>query len=287
MKVIDKGKMRTIEFNSFDEFLHEVRTKPREEDNNSASADNSAKKKWDMNAGWDGANELASRGWKAGLTKMARVRSLVELPDQSDRSIQAQPFFSDEGDEVDIDRYLAGETECMIQFTPELTPSYGRVAKVIVNLAASCGVDSDTMYRRGAAACILIDALESAGVRCEVWVMPNTEKGRQHTFHSKVLVKRPDEHVEPDRMAFMLAHPAVMRRLGFRLVEQQPPDTWGKITWQGYGRPDDITEAEQQEAGTIYFGRQYSQYHTDEDMVREVNRILAKYLEVKETPEYA
>jgi hypothetical protein len=81
-------------------------------------------------------------------------------------------------------------------------------------------------------------------------------------------------------MAFMLAHPAVMRRMAFRLVEQQPPSTWGKITHQGYGRPDDIPQAEQQEAGTIYFGRQYSEYHTDDDMVRSVNRLLAKYLEV-------
>ena len=286
MKVIDKDTLRTIEFSSFDEFLHEVRTKPALDRNGRHSETNDASKRWDLEAGFDGANELASRGWKEGLAKMAKVRSLVELPDQSDRSIQAQPFFSDEGDEVDIDRYLAGEPECMIQFTPELTPSYGRVAKIIVNLAASCGVKSGTMYRRGAAACILIDALESAGVRCEVWVLPKTSSSGGDSFHTRVLVKRPDEHVEADRMAFMLAHPAVMRRLGFRLMEQQGPP-WGDFTHAAYGTPADIPSKEREEEGTIYFGRQYSAYKNDADMVREVNRLLAKYLETQEAPEYA
>lgn len=293
MKTIDKrtgeegGKTRTIEFDDFDDFLHTVRTVPRSSGAGDSSESNNESKTWDMNAGWDGANEMANRGWSDGLAKMARVRDLVDMPDQSDRSIQAQAFYSDEGDEVDIDRYLDGEPECMIQFTPELTPSYGRVAKIIVNLAASCGISSATQYHRGAAACILIDALESAGVRCEVWCLPFCSREGKNRFVSKILVKRPDQHVEPDRMAYMLAHPAVMRRLGFRLLEQQEKP-WVKWTECGYGSPYDLPNSETEEDGTIYFDRQYGGYDNERDMIRSVNKLLKKYVTTDmETPEYA
>jgi hypothetical protein len=283
----DGGKTRTIEFNDFDDFLHTVRTAPLNSEARASSRTTSKSERWDMSAGWDGANELANRGWSAGLAKMARVRDLVDLPDQSDRSIQAQAFYSDEGDEVDIDRYLDGEPECMIQFTPELTPSYGRVAKIIVNMAASCGVDAATQYHRGAAACILIDALESAGVRCEVWCLPFCSREGRDRFVSKILVKRPDQHVEPDRMAYMLAHPAVMRRFGFRLLEQQGRP-WVKWTKDGYGHPMDLPRSETEEDGTIYFDRQYGGYGNERDMIRSVNELLKKYIITdKETPEYA
>jgi len=295
MKTIDKpteggkgGMTRTIEFNNFDDFLHTARNVPRHRSSGKASETHGPSERWDMDAGWDGANELANRGWSDGLAKMARARDLVDMPDQSDRSIQAQAFYSDEGDEVDIDRYLDGEPECMIQFTPEITPSYGRVAKIIVNLAASCSVSAATQYHRGAAACILIDALESAGVRCEVWCLPFCGRNGHDRFVSKILVKRPDQHVEPDRMAYMLAHPAVMRRLGFRLLEQQEKP-WARWSKGGcYGSPIDLPKSETEEDGTIYFDRQYSGYDSEEDMIRSVNWLLKKYVTTDmETPEYA
>ena len=283
MKTIDNetGTDRTIEYGNFDEFLHEVITTPPLKGNNNHSLSSTATQRWDMGAGYDGAKRLADNGWAEGLATLGQVRSLVDIPDQSDRSIQPQPVWSDEGDEVDIDRYLDGETECMIRFTPEVTPSYGRVAKVLVNLAASAGVDSATQYRRGAAACILIDALEGAGVRCEVWCLPFCGRSGDNNFTAKVLVKKPDEHVEPDRLAFMLAHPAVMRRLGFRLLEQQPAP-WGKWTKGGYGSPVNCSRSEQEEDGTIYFGAHAEAFETEESMVKAVNRLLAKYVDTGE-----
>ena len=287
MKIVTNKAERIIDFNDFDEYLVQC-AKDGRDDNDRSSYDDDHKpsKSWDMNAGFAGAIDLSRNGWAVGSKRMAKVRSLVSLPENSDRSIQPQPIWAEDGDEVDVDRYLAGEEDCMIQFVPELTPSYGRVAKIIVNLAASCDINSDTQFRRGAAACVLIDALEGAGVRCEVWSLPFWGSHGNTLFGARVLIKRPDEHVEPDRMAFMLAHPAVMRRFGFRLLEQQE-GVWGEMSWKSYGSPADLPMEQREEEGTIYFGRQYGCFGSDAGMIEEVNRLLAKYLELEPEGEVA
>lgn len=287
MKTVTNKCERIIDFEDFDEYLVQCGKEGLGDNARGSYDDNNApRQSWDMNAGFAGAQELSRNGWAAGVKRMAKVRDLVNLPDASDRSIQPQPEWAEDGDEVDVERYLAGEENCMIRFVPELTPSYGKVAKIIVNLAASCGIDSDTQFRRGAAACVLIDALEGAGVRCEVWSLPFWGKAGYDLFGARVLIKRPDEHVEPDRMAFMLAHPAVMRRFGFRLLEQQE-GVWGKMSHRCYGSPEDLPKQEQEEEGTIYFGRQYGCYGSDAGMIEEINRLLAEYLELETEGEVA
>ena len=88
-------------------------------------------------------------------------------------------------------------------------------------------------------------------------------------------------------MAFMLAHPAVMRRLGFRLLEQQDPAKWGDWTHNAYGTPADLPEKERNAEGTIYFDRHYGGLGSDDEMIKKVNELLAKYLETNEAPQPA
>ena len=279
MKIIgnEDSQMR-VTFDSFGEFLKYVKETPRHDGAGDSSTRITAKDKWDLSCGWDGAFELANRGWSKGLDKMSKARSLVNIPEHSDQSMQMKPFNEVSGDEVDVGMYLTGEPECMIDYQLRLTPSYGKVAKVIVNCSASCNVNSGIMFRRGAAACILIDALESAGVRCEVWTMPMVTESRKTQFTSEVLVKKADQHLEPDRLAFMLAHPAVLRRLGFALLEKFG-GAMASMSMAAYGHCLELPKDEQNEDGTIYFKDQCSGYSTDKEMILTVNELLAKYVE--------
>lgn len=263
-----------VEHDNFDEYLSYIKDTPIKSGNGKQSKDNSPKPKWDLNAGFDGAMELARKGWPEGLKKINRARQLIDIPEHSDQSMQMRSFNAVSGDEVDVGLYLSGEPECMTDYQLKLTPSYGKVAKIIVNCVASCSVKAATMQHRGAAACILIDALESSGVRCEVWMLPTTSE----VFYSKVLVKKADQHVEPDRMAFMLSHPAVLRRLAFKEQETYGGKVGQETKW-GYGTPTDLPKEEREEDGTIYFGRYYSGYDTEKDMVKTTNSLLAKYVE--------
>ena len=266
------------EFASFGAFVEQVK-KPGHERNGTSSV-NSFGLEWSGGHTFDECIELAKTGWPDGLARMQKLTKLIEVP-KGARNFEPQPVLALAGDEVDVGLYLTGEPECMTDWHMEETPTFGKVVKVIVSQAAMGSVSPDTMFRRGAAAVLLVDALESCGIRCEVWVLPKcnaTSKGK-FRFYGKVLVKKAEDPVELDRLAFMLAHPGVLRRLGFRLMEQEDPDTWaGKQTHNGYGSSKELVEA-MQEDGTIYFGCQNPAYRNEEAMIAEVQRILDKFLE--------
>ena len=263
-------------FNTFGDFVKQV-SKPGHSENGKSSSKKASS--WHMNASWDDAIRMATDGWPEGLKKMQKATELLEVP-SSERNYEPQPMAALAGDEVDVGLYLSGEPECMTDWTMAETPSFGKVAKIVVNCSASCGVSTELMFRRGAAAVLLVDALESCGIRCEVWVLPwcSGEGERKPVHFCEVLAKQADDPVELDRLAYMLAHPVVMRRLGFRLMEQEKPDSWaGKETHGGYGFPSEVPALEHEE-GTIYFGAQSLVYSNEEKMVLAVQELLNKFL---------
>jgi len=266
-------------FDTFGDFVDQVK-KPGYSKNNNASR--KAASDWHMGASWGDAIKMAAEGWPEGLKKMQKATELLEIP-SSEKNYEPQPMAALAGDEVDVGLYLSGEPECMTDWTMVETPSFGKVAKIVVNCSAAAGVSTDAMFKRGAAAVLLVDALESCGMRCEVWVIPwsSGETPKEPSFYCEVLAKRADDPVELDRLAYMLAHPVVMRRLGFRLMEQEKPDSWGgEATHEGYGYPTEVPTLENEE-GTIYFGAQSLVYRSEEEMVLAVQELLNKFLKTE------
>lgn len=64
-----------------------------------------------------------------------------------------------------------------------------------------------------------VEGLEGAGFRCEITVIFCSDMDGQSGQSTTVLVKRAEEPIEPDRMAFVMTHPAVFRRLCFGVFE--------------------------------------------------------------------
>ena len=277
MKIVSGNTKKHIrvKHDDFDSYLDYVFNTPVKAGNGRDSKNADATERWDFGVGWDGAVELASKGWEQGVKNMNKYRELVDVPEHTDRGMHMRSFNDLSGDEVDVGLYLSGEPECMTDYRLQLTPSYGKVANIVVNLSTSCSVSAKTMSLRGSAACILIDALEGAGVRCEVTLVTLC---CQH-ITSEVVVKKPDEHMEPDRMAFMLAHPATFRRFGFKEMETFDGKVGQLTRNRTYGRPRNLPEKEREADGTIYFDCQYGGYHSEKEMVQSVNNLLAKYVD--------
>jgi len=273
--------MIEYKFDSFEEFLKEstkplppVGSKSRKVGplgRGTRASTKSAGQRWDLNAGWDGAVKLARNGWPEGLERMQNILSKAELP-QGPRSYEPMPVASLAGDEVDVGAYLSGEPECMTDWTMVETPTYGKVVKLLVHLTANAEVTADALFRRGAMAFLIVDQLESIGIRCEVWGLTKCSVAASQKFISQVCIKQADQQAEPDRMAFMLAHPAVFRRFGFRLMEL---DNRYKIN--DYGRsinpPDHYLTDD-----VIYLGGDYLGFNNDEEVIAGAKELAKKYL---------
>jgi len=279
-------------FDSYESFIRQA-IKDGNPKNGKSSTSQDRKHSWDMGAGWEGTLELAKRGWPEGLKRIQKAAELLKLP-VGEKSYDPRQVLAVSGDEVDVGLYLSGEPECMYDYEMLETPSFGKVAKIIVNLAGSAGVKAETMFKRGAAAVLLIDALEQSGIRCEVWALPKSTSGDgepvergsgKGAFVVHVCVKQADDPVELDRLAFMLAHPAAFRRLGFRIMEQEDEMSFGgRATRSAYGCTMELPEKERSEAGTIYFGGQFlGRLSSEAAMVAEVQKVLGEFLETETT----
>lgn len=97
-----------------------------------------------------------------------------------------------------------------------------RIMRLITNQAASSSMSADDMFARGAVVCAATALLDAAGVLTEVW------QGSQSTIYNRtpafriqtrVCLKRADERLDYDTIAFMLAHPASQRRLVWTVRE--------------------------------------------------------------------
>lgn len=209
----------------------------------SRKADSQHGAQWSGTDTFEEAVELAKRGWPEGVKKIKENVHIIErfiAPKQPRKDLA----FDVRGPGlVDFDRYFQGRPDPFV-VTEEREDQAGQsvtIVPILFNISASCGVDVETMYRRGAAVCALIDILEHYKIRCEVklvakinnsgWRRRGQQGDDMHAFMCQV--KKAEEPLDIDRMAFALCHAATFRRLMFSLMEEHIPDLS-----PGYGYPD-------------------------------------------------
>lgn len=174
------------------------------------------------------AVQLSQVGWPEGTGKVVKHREGMDAFVTAAVSAKTRQHGWDlTGDYIDIGRYMTGEPEvfgCEIDNGESLN---GKVVSIRLNASVSGAVKPETICARGVTVLVAVDLLESLGVRCEVYVSSGAEAAwsgagndpaLEH-YDFNVLVKRSSEPVDPDRLAFAVAHPAFFRRLGFRCEE--------------------------------------------------------------------
>lgn len=138
------------------------------------------------------------------------------------------------GDSVDMGRYMQGDPECMIDYEEVSAARMGRVVRILINGSFSCGVRAETIRQRGAMVVALCEVMSKIGVGLEVWLENSTAS---HDKVHSTLIKLHDskERIDIDNLMFAIAHPSMLRRIGFSVMEQSK---WGpapEITRRGGG----------------------------------------------------
>ena len=243
--------------------------------------------KWYGTQSYDDALHFARDGWPDGLKRIELMRASLRKVPISAKAERLAGHFAEAGDEVEVGRYLEGEPEHMIEFMPQFVPAAGRIVKLVCNVSASCGVSADSMFRRGAAAVLLADAIEQSGLRAEILIVSagDNSDGRRPGLDFRVPLKTADQPLEIDRVAFLMCSPSIFRRFMLRAMEQLTPQQFREHAGQCHTLPknasvagDDVVLVDAMQWG---FG---NQLNTDADAVAFVNNILAEYLELEPQP---
>lgn len=185
---------------------------------------------WNGKTGsFDDAVALVRTGWPEGAAKVAEWRNRLGGFLSAATAAKSKSFAWDvTGDFVDVGRYLTGEPECCGSEQDYGESNKSRVVSIRLNNCVSGSLSGDCIVARGVAVLVAVDLLESLGIRVEVVVGQATstvgrgaDAGSTPGLHldANVVAKRAAEPVDVDRLAYVIAHPAYFRRLGFKFCE--------------------------------------------------------------------
>lgn len=233
-----KGERFTYHADSWDEFVADLKSKPVKPEwgDDLASVDSS--EKFTGSKSFEHSMELAEHGCpttREAIHSASFKVSTDRLPEWDTAPVGVFPC---------IPAYAAGVPEDM--FTPSEwgmeTPK--PVVRIVVNITVAAMVDKQYIINRGAAIVQLIDRVQLAGQRVElVAVFHANGRNADHPndkYEYSVTVKRAEEPVDLDRIAYAIAHPSMLRRSMFRIMEQMVP-----YRVSGYGTATDFRDSVQ------------------------------------------
>lgn len=204
---------------------------------------------WSGARTYEDADRLARTGWHEGAERIApMVATLTEMVRPKRRKLEYASSPVGPGS-LSMGRYLMGHPKPYdrrresSEFEDVAAPR--GVLRIVVNMTSSSSVSAEQYFAKGAAACALVDCLETDGFRVELVLYMGSKviKG----VHVYVTIKQADQHLEPDLVAFALANPAAYRRLGFSMWEKAPGDIRANCRISrngGYGRCNDRRDGE-------------------------------------------
>ena len=274
-----KNNMAFVEsFASWGEFLDAVDRPTDMNPRERASRENEEDKRWDLNAGFEGAKKLARNGWLEGSKDV--IRSAVKFAEDLIGRIQLERwnYEVEASGNLDVARFLDGEPEAWLRITERETET--KSATIVLNIGASGDVDAEVMKTRGVMAANIAVALEAAGVKTRIILAKVTMNHGSRRTEFYITLKEFGELLDIDSLIFALAHPATLRRLFFSYEE-----TWeaklrqefgiGGGMFGGYGHSE-----ESYYQGDIYFDkvRGYEEWaHSPKEMEKFIRKNLEKF----------
>ena len=163
--------------------------------------------------GWDGVTDKVSDFGDKLTHLMTNMRPYANALE-----------FSEDGDWVDIGKYLDGELDECFASLVNGNPVPVRSLNMIVNITANSVVKADAMQMRGAAIAYLVDWFRANGVNIQLWAAMYSENvpgGKLGDSVNTLHLHKIDtaEGYSLNQLASYIALPDFMRRGGFALEE--------------------------------------------------------------------
>lgn len=179
------------------------------------------------------AEKLIGSGWTLGRDQLVESIKTVNIGENIVYN-KHLPIHDVVGHSPDVPRAIIGLPDAMMD--TEIIPQKAKVINAIVSNSASWNYSTESIMQRGAAILKYIQEIEKNQVRICIWVVTSTVHDNEWvSCYTKV--KRAEEPINLRRIAFPIAHPSMLRRIFFRVLETTPVTTRG---WNyGYGRPND------------------------------------------------
>jgi len=205
-------------FGSITELARFISDNEGSENTHRSSKSSRASKEWSMGINYEDTLTMARNGghWPEGAEQLQSV-SVQDAASTLADMIAPEIINDVTGGAVDIGAYLSDDPECFLRVDDEQA-QVRPVIRIAVELAVAGRIPAVDAMNRGRAVLAMVEALELQGHSTELVGTFITYQGHIR-YECHTVCKQAGEPWNPSAVAFMLAHPAFSRRLGFRMVE--------------------------------------------------------------------
>jgi hypothetical protein len=192
------------------------------------------------------ARALFAKGWKEGADRAESLRRSLDGLIPSGTIARRTRSFGDEGDEIRLDRALAGDWDRAWESRTISQQRDSNVISIATGWIASGATNHNDLLWNAIQLIVLSDALEEAGWRVELRAIDGTYTYSHHGYLQMfdVMMKRPEEPMRSDIIAATIGHGGVYRTLGFVAMWTCP-----KRQQESLGRCIGISESSKHEIG--------------------------------------
>ena len=206
------------------------------------------------------ALDLALYGWTEGRDRAAQLANRIVESVTGSHGVASRwrSQTGVTGSRPHVPNAIAGKPNSMIRYTRQ--PVAHPIVSVVLNLGASGDITGEEMISRGAATAALVDVLEATGRRCEVIGVSRVSSSTDYrdTLEYRITLKRAQDALDADVMAFALSNPAMLRRLVFSARETEDTTTRKRIGIPGgYGQPQDTDDRGDVYVPAMKYGQRY------------------------------
>ena len=176
------------------------------------------------------SQQLAISGWAEGRDAMDADVQFAKAKEASFKRPEWE--YGMAGQRVCVPSYAAGAPMHMM-FMDDEDAKPLPIVRIYCDIGAVWYTSTEAMIRKGAAVVALIDQIERSGQRVELIATQISKTHRQYDEqHIFITVKQPDEPLDLDRISFAVAHPSMLRRVCFRIMEftyDKPVSGYGSV----------------------------------------------------------
>jgi len=173
---------------------------------------------------FDSARSLMERGWASGAMKVLALRAELDSIVQAASVAKASSMgWSTAGEWLHIGRAIQGRPDCFARSVGAGFDASDRVITVAMNASCAGGTKASEMFVRGAVTLCLVDVLETLGHRVELLFGTSSKRATKCGAYThdefNAVAKKPGEHLDIDRLAFLFCHKDGTRRIAYRVYE--------------------------------------------------------------------
>jgi hypothetical protein len=235
IKTTQNANATTREFTSINEFVQYIKTTPV----NKVFAGDKIKKshRADDSEGWIGTScyteavNLMEHGWDKGALRLNEALK-KELKKISQDKYMRRMFFDVVGFTPCVPRYIQGIPENMANQKKVVMKQ--KIITINKDVSFNGWYSAEDIIRYSANALAVVKKLEDEGYRVNLNIIfgsRDSSSGYKHI--AKIRIKNASERFSVSKMAFLMAHPSMLRRFLFNYIEVVPEAGYGLHS--GYG----------------------------------------------------